>query len=386
MNFKSQKELKYMVQSTRDTGQNPLDVSLDNSITRYVEIVFKHFRKVGFPHFTLTTSEKNRVIEHLKKIKINTLWNSKMITKNNYGYDLCNSYHHHMQSVRSHMTEKKLCNSPMDTFLDDTKLKMAIRKCIVYDNKLHEKSLRSGLKFYGNCVKRVSNFRQTAAKAIYQTFLPNDGGKVYDPSMGYGGRILGAMSSEKVLHYTGTDPCQLTMTGLKQFTEDFSSFKDKTTLIQDGSENSDKYIKKNSIDLVFTSPPYFNCEVYSDEETQSWKQFSTKEMWMQGFMKKTMENCKSFIKKDGYIIINIANVKTYPNIEEDFVKMATKDVGLNLVDNLKLELANIAIVNSGGKNTEVKSEPIFVFQKKGHTHWAKKHFTKQVIDLSSFIN
>ena len=29
---------------------------------------------------------------------------------------------------------------------------------------------------------------------------------IYDPSSGWGGRILGAMSSKKTIHYIGTDP------------------------------------------------------------------------------------------------------------------------------------------------------------------------------------
>jgi tRNA1(Val) A37 N6-methylase TrmN6 len=34
-------------------------------------------------------------------------------------------------------------------------------------------------------------------------------------------------------------------------------------------------LKPNSVDVVFSSPPYFAQELYSDDPTQSWKSYST---------------------------------------------------------------------------------------------------------------
>ena len=40
---------------------------------------------------------------------------------------------------------------------------------------------------------------------------------------------------------------------------------------------------KKSLDLCFTSPPYFDTEKYSDEDTQSYKKFPTEDGWVNGF-------------------------------------------------------------------------------------------------------
>ena len=53
------------------------------------------------------------------------------------------------------------------------------------------------------------NFPPLTAKFLYEHFtehIKDDKITVYDPSSGWGGRILGAMASKKRIHYIGTDP------------------------------------------------------------------------------------------------------------------------------------------------------------------------------------
>lgn len=374
MNWKSKKQILHLIQKNKKGDSKEL---MD-----YVDVVFKYYRKHGFPHFRLTMAEKNAILQHLRDIHPTSIWDGDVLRRNNYGYNLCNSYHLHMQSIQSHRGNNSICASPMDIFNDDEKLKKAIYKSITINKNADDGSIRCALKWAN--AKRVSNFRPTAAMAIYDRFLPGDGGVVYDPSMGYGGRILGAMSCKKVLKYIGTEPYTKTFMGLKNFVSEFN-FQNRTQLIQDGSENSNKYIKNNSVDLVFTSPPYFNCEIYADDDSQSWVKYPDKKSWINGFAKDTMTNCKNMLKKNGYIIINIANVITYKDLEKDFVKMATEDVGLVLLDTLKLELASISVVSSGGKNMDMKWEPVFVFQKKGDKDWVKDTLSKKPKNVLKFF-
>ena len=71
--------------------------------------------------------------------------------------------------------------------------------------------MRSMLRRYSG-TQMVSNFRPTAAAAMYNIFCDVDSplegttaGTVWDPSMGYGGRLLGAITAG--VNYIGTDPC-----------------------------------------------------------------------------------------------------------------------------------------------------------------------------------
>mgnify|MGYP003326451474 CR=1 FL=1 len=85
--------------------------------------------------------------------------------------------------------------------------------------------MRSMLRRYSG-TQMVSNFRPTAAAALYDIFVdknsPLEGteaGTVWDPSMGYGGRLLGAIAAG--VNYIGTDPCIPTFKGLEQIKEKF---------------------------------------------------------------------------------------------------------------------------------------------------------------------
>ena len=61
-----------------------------------------------------------------------------------------------------------------------------------------------------SCGQPAVNFPALTAKWIYENYTKHiDGDEplhIYDSSSGWGGRILGAMSSRKKIHYVGTDP------------------------------------------------------------------------------------------------------------------------------------------------------------------------------------
>ena len=206
----------------------------------------------------------------------------------------------------------------------------------------------------------VSNFRPTAADAIYKRFLPN-GGLTWDMSGGYGGRLLGAIKSQ--IHYIATEPAKETFDGLNQIVNDWgyqsNLFKasQRLEIIQSGSE--DYVPEKESLDLCFTSPPYFDTEKYSDEDTQSYIKFPSKVEWLEGFLRKTIQNCFYGLKPKHYLIINIANVSSFSNLEEE-CKRIVEEEGFWYVNNFNLTLSKMP-----GKNVKAgkKYEPIFVFRK-----------------------
>jgi hypothetical protein len=212
----------------------------------------------------------------------------------------------------------------------------------------------------------VSNFRPTAAAVLYNYFLPEAGGVVWDMCAGYGGRLLGAMSCSRVTKYIGTDPATLTMDGLREMVADVVPMARRlghTTpeieLHPCGSE--DFTPEPESLLMAFSSPPYFRAEAYSDEPTQSYIKFSSKEAWLHGFIGGTLRNCYIGLKPEGKLVINIANVKSYPDLEKDFVTLAEAS-GWKLVETLKLALS--LMMGTRRKGEAFKYEPIFVFSKK----------------------
>ena len=251
----------------------------------------------------------------------------------------------------------------MEAFNDDKIFKSVIKKCWNWEqkhykgedpngerNKFHENRLRQSLKLYSG-VQAVSNFRPTAAKLIYEKF--GGDGTIWDMSCGWGGRLLGFLSSSNTKHYIGTEPSTKTYEGLLQMSKEFSYINKKVDIYKQGSE---EYLpNKSSLDLCFTSPPYFDTEKYSDESTQSYKKFPTQDEWVNGFLRKTIENCYYGLKEGGYMLYNIANTPKYKFIEEETVNIS-KGLGFTQEETLQLTLSSV--MGAG-----YKYEPIFVFKK-----------------------
>ena len=233
----------------------------------------------------------------------------------------------------------------------------------------------------------VSNFRPTAAAALYDIFVDKDSplegttaGTVWDPSMGYGGRLLGAIAAG--VNYIGTDPCIPTYEGLEHLRDNYGRSDKEYELRRQGSET---YLPpKESLDFVMTSPPYFGWEAYGDEPEQSSIKFNTSEMWKEHFLKQTIANAHHGLKTGKYLALNVANTKQYKTFEEDTVSLA-KECGFKHVDTWWLSLSTQqgkpAIMNLDGEMTEPKQkqrymgeyvrpdipgkkfEPTFIFQK-----------------------
>jgi hypothetical protein len=259
-----------------------------------------------------------------------------------------------------------------------------------------------------SCGQPAVNFPALTAKWIYENYTnhidTDEPLHIYDSSSGWGGRILGAMSSRKKIHYVGTDPNPdnfLNDEGISRYeymakfyndncVDDFS---DKLTsffdvekqgntyeLFQDGSElisNNPKFQKyKGKLDISFTSPPYFNREQYSQDENQSFKAYGEYEDWRDNFLRPTLTTIYEYLKNDRYILWNIADIKigtsTYYPLEQDSIDIL-KELGCEYKGKLKMLMTRMVGLDpskSGIKNAvefegkQYKFEPIFVFHKK----------------------
>lgn len=315
----------------------------EEQVKDYVDSVFKHYKTLGFPYFPTDPVWRQKEFEKLYKFNHMSCLKEKDIEQSMHGLSLCWSYMPHAYSVR--------CNnfiSPKEAFDNDDIFKKVILKRMKMGDNISDNGIRKMLKIYSG-VQCVSNFRPTTASVIYDIFAKN--GVVWDMSCGYGGRLLGAINAG-VDTYIGTEPCKKTYDGLIQISKDFSKI--KTEIYKIGSE--DFVPQEKSLDLCFTSPPYFNTERYSDEETQSWKKFPDKNSWLNVFMKQTFKNCHYGLKENGIMAINIANVKSYQTLETDIVNLASK-TGFELVDTMYYCLSSLS------HKDKYKKEPVFIFKK-----------------------
>jgi DNA modification methylase len=121
---------------------------------------------------------------------------------------------------------------------------------------------------------------------------------------------------------------------------------------------------KNSLDLIFSSPPYSGHEKYADEPTQSYVRFPTRREWLEGYLGATLSNCRHGLKSGGVLAINIANVPSYPMLESDFLALAKRE-GWRLISTLKIQMSRMlgTKVFRTGASKQYKTEPLFVFNK-----------------------
>ena len=317
-----------------------------------IEVIFNYWRKKGFPHYQVREDEKHSMMRKLQKFDVNRIFDDSKINQTMHGLRLAWTYFPQFWEVQC--GNAKL--TPMETFLDDDKFKAVIKKCWNWclhhtegvTSTFHENRLRQSIKIYSG-TQAVSNFRPTAAKLIYEKF---GGDVIWDMSCGWGGRLIGFLASSRP-KYIGTEPSSLTFEGLQKIKKDFNYLTKSVELHKLGSEEFEP--DKESLDLCFTSPPYFDTEKYADEETQSFKKYPTKEEWVNGFLYKTIRNCYNGLKGNKYMLINIANTPKYKFIEEDTIRIATE---LGFKQEQTIELTLSSIMGAG-----YKYEPIFVFKK-----------------------
>lgn len=318
----------------------------EEELERMIQRIYNHHKKIGFPYYPTDPMWRYDKFQQLQRTDyISILEEDKSIRQTMVGLSLAWSYMPH-----SFFVQCGDMRTPMQAFEDNEIFMKVIRKMIKLGHSPTTSGLRKTLKIYTG-TQGVSNFRPSASACIYHHF-DCKGKTVWDMSCGYGGRVLGA-DLVGVGKYIGTEPCDLTYNGLQEMIKDWITI--PTEIHKCGSEDYDPV--EESLDFCFTSPPYFNTEKYSNEENQSWIKYPTKSQWLNGFLKKTFENCHKGLKPNGKMVINIANVKSYPTLEEDTVRVA-EECGFKLIDTWKLSLSSMP-----SDDNKFKYEPIFIFQK-----------------------
>jgi hypothetical protein len=311
----------------------------------FVNDIFDYYRKNGFPYFKLSENEIEKEISKLKKYDTSSILESEDKLKQvMLGLNLVNFFMPHMWETKCHSF-----TTPMDAFLNDDMFLKAINKRLKLGTNMSDAGMRKTLSWVSG-THRVSNFRPTIAKWVYDNFSGD--GNVLDFSSGYGGRLFGALSSDKVKSYTGADPCSKTYNSLLSLNNRVNT--DKKVIIYN-KPFEDLELENDIYDLSFSSPPYFNTEEYSYEDTQSFIRYKTKEEWRNKFLKVLIEKNYKVLKNDANFLINIANVKTYSELEEDTIKIA-QETGFKLIKIYKMSLSSL--MSKG-----FKYEPIFWFKK-----------------------
>ena len=175
----------------------------------------------------------------------------------------------------------------------------------------------------------TSNFDPVLAEIVYKWFCV-DGGKIIDP---FGGeQTKGVVAGELGFHYYG---CEIRADQVALNIEKTKEYADVHYFCGD-SNDIDKVIDGDDFDLCFTSPPYYDLEVYSDDDMSS---LGTYEEFMKQY-KNIFKKCYDKLKDDSFLVVKVGEIRDkksgiYRNFVGDNIRIMN-EIGLKYYNEIIL--------------------------------------------------
>ena len=311
-----------------------------------IEKKYKEVINLGFPYISLSDAEKIIMFNRLNNIPTISIQNNEILSSY-LDNDLPASYHPHLYNVKT--GENK---TPLEAFNNKVIMTSVIEKFISKNADFSLQNLR-----YEICradkTKRTSLFPVRVAKTLF-TLYGKENMTCLDPCAGYSSRLVGFYTNARCGNYECIEPCKDTYNGLINTQKELEGMtKGHKAEIHNGCAEDIMPSLTKEYDLIFTSPPYFNLEKYSEEDTQSYKRYTKYEDWLNNFLFVIIKESHRLLKQDGVFLLNIADCNNYKIVEhtELFLKKMFR-------------IEKVLIMISPSKYNDYFAEPIFVLRKK----------------------
>jgi hypothetical protein len=329
---------------------------------KLVSYVFDYYRTRGFPYPKYSDDRLRKSFEKIKNIDTNGLLvNDELKNSNSTGTDIVK----HFCGIPFYNSKVEKGLSPMDVFNNDTMFIKVLKNRMGWCSSSEDGTSRpyifgindgmiiQGIRSSG-LGSSISQFKPAIAKYIYSKYVPKDG-VVLDYSSGWGARALAAMSLN--LTYYGIDP--LTS---KENNNILNFFNGKGKVINGVGEDIGSYIDFEKVDLVLSSPPYFNLEIYSNDKTQSYNKYENYGDWLTKYWDITVKNCMSVMKASGYFCLVISEISGKYDIAKDMIGICN-DNGLNIIKTYPLKTSRSHLSGKKkSKNVVKNTEAIYVMK------------------------
>ncbi len=137
--------------------------------------------------------------------------------------------------------------------------------------------------------------------------------------------------------YIGCEPNKETFKNLKKMIK-FLELENQVELHNIPAES---YDYKEKVDIVLTSPPYFNLEIYSSDLEQSYNKYFDYLGWREEWFQPLMKNCSSMLSKNGLSCWNVMDFKKYDLVNTVMKFHESNNFSLINTVGFKSPLANI---------------------------------------------
>lgn len=265
---------------------------------------------------TLTEEEKQKVVQRLVEVysQINpfqTLSDAKYdllkfnesiqkgITKqNNKGNSLLNYFIKSRYKARV-KGQKSICQLWQDKQL----MRHCIRWQLQNESGVHHAKRFLFAMMYKTNFRNVNGINQNLVYVRMKKYSKK-GGIFFDSCAGWGGRLLASYALG--MKYIAIDANKQLVEELKQLSE-YIGYKDCQIYHGDSSNRQfvQKILNNRKIDLCFTSPPYFDKQIYSEDEIQSIKQYKDIDEWHKKFLGQMCQIVLDNLNVEGNLILNV---------------------------------------------------------------------------------
>ena len=332
-----------------------------------VEWVFQYYRNNGFPK--LQEDEKD-LLDTYKKIcekDIDGMINAdgQVVNSNSTGSDILK--HFMGELYYSTRGEGKNSISCIEAFNNDDKFRAVLRNRMGYNTSKEDGTVRpyifsisdamiiQGMRS-SNIGFSTSTFKIMAAKYVNKKYAPN-GGSSIDFSSGWGARCVA--SGSLGMKYIGFDP--LTADNVNSMMKFFNI---EGFVIKGCSEEKENYknIENESIDIAFSSPPYFVLEKYSSDLTQCYNKYNTYPEWLSEYWNNTVSNCFTTLKKNAKFILCMVDKVGKHEIAKDMTDICAKYMQPVGIIPIKTSKGHLSGKKESGLVTKT-TEAFYIFEK-----------------------
>lgn len=192
-----------------------------------------------------------------------------------------------------------------------------------YWNNFKEEIIKESLKekisvndVIWNNAAEATNFKLSWFKFVLTVLFPNksyEGKKLLDFSAGWGDRLLGALALK--MSYVGYDPNTELHPRYQEIIETFKKDDYELTYELICQPFEEVNLEQNQFDLIFTSPPFFELEIYSEEETQSINKFKDFKTWLNCFLLTSLKKAFNSLKRGGFMVIHMSDTYYYRPVQ-----------------------------------------------------------------------
>ena len=199
-------------------------------------------------------------------------------------------------------------------------------------------------------IPQCTNFNLTVMVSILKLLKPS---RVLDPSAGWGDRLIGAIAYNKC-EYTGVDPSNCMEPIYKEIINTLVPRNDRSryNVIKNGFENVNP--SQSYYDLVFTSPPFFDFELYEKSETQSVEKFNTLDKWLNGFLFPLIQKSYNSLIIGGYLGLYISDYTNVYFTKDMFNYIKEQIIGFEYCGDINFYNTSTNIKNNKIKNNKIR--------------------------------